>query len=655
MLSFGSPCTFRRRRAARARAFGLSSSHSLVLLELHRALRKRSGLPALTSLPSRSPILSRRAIILDVRRDEVLSTFTDAAGAGAGADALLGGSRAAAGARARAAAARAVRALAFGQGAGAAGGAGSDAAAAAASGAAGRRAPLLAAGGDAGSIVLWDLEQGRLAGVAPRAHAGRVTSLHWFAGEPRIASSGADNALRQWAADSPGASPRPLRERAGHAAPPLRCLFHGDEGEASAVLALCAEADPATVRIHSTRKEDRGRAFGEGARAGLGAARARRLGVEAAELLPSRGVAIASAALRSREWDDCVTAHEGEAAALTWSTDRGARGDHLLGGARAGATTGAGGGYLSADASTTLAPATCVAVTRDGNFAYVGRANGAVDRWNVQSGVARGGLVRKQADPADGVALAHDGRVVAVFHAPAAGRVLTAGADGVARVWGARSLALEGEVALGSPAAAAHVDLAGRLAAVACDDLAIRVLDLEVRKTEGKGGGREGSGRRKGGAGRRRLRGGEARAGDGNWSGVLGPPCGRPPSRKHVSSSFPPLFPRFVSVARLAEDETETRFTSELRAKRPVASLTIAISLAVVLRLSRDPKERAGKFCPNLPPCPPPPLIAFASPLISAALPPPLTTPFSSLSPPHPSSFCRLSGSCAASRGTRTG
>ena len=55
-------------------------------------------------------------------------------------------------------------------------------------------------------------------------------ALHFFAGEPRLMSAGADNALKQWLFDAGDGAARLLRFRSGHAAPPAVVRFYGDAG-----------------------------------------------------------------------------------------------------------------------------------------------------------------------------------------------------------------------------------------------------------------------------------------------------------------------------------------------------------------------------------------------------------------------------------------
>ena len=56
---------------------------------------------------------------------------------------------------------------------------------------AGAGAPLMAAGGGAGAITVWDLEARKLHTVIRDAHDAPVTKLHFFPGEPRLMSAGA--------------------------------------------------------------------------------------------------------------------------------------------------------------------------------------------------------------------------------------------------------------------------------------------------------------------------------------------------------------------------------------------------------------------------------------------------------------------------------
>ena len=78
----------------------------------------------------------------------------------------------------------------------------------------------MAAGGAAGAITLWDLEQWRLHQIIRSAHDAPLLSLHFFAGEPLLMSSAGDNSVKQWLMEGQEAVPRLLKFRCGHSAPP---------------------------------------------------------------------------------------------------------------------------------------------------------------------------------------------------------------------------------------------------------------------------------------------------------------------------------------------------------------------------------------------------------------------------------------------------
>ena len=56
--------------------------------------------------------------------------------------------------------------------------------------------PLLASGGSSGVISIWNLEKRRLQSVIREAHDCSIISLHFFANEPVLMSSSADNSIK---------------------------------------------------------------------------------------------------------------------------------------------------------------------------------------------------------------------------------------------------------------------------------------------------------------------------------------------------------------------------------------------------------------------------------------------------------------------------
>lgn len=56
--------------------------------------------------------------------------------------------------------------------------------------------PLVASGGSSGVISIWNLEKKRLQTVIREAHDCAIVSLHFFANEPVLMSSSADNSIK---------------------------------------------------------------------------------------------------------------------------------------------------------------------------------------------------------------------------------------------------------------------------------------------------------------------------------------------------------------------------------------------------------------------------------------------------------------------------
>ena len=182
--------------------------------------------------------------------------------------------------------------------------------------------PLLAAGGGSGGVGFWNLETRTLAGALPRAHAGAggggigsdsslsgVTGLHLFPGEPRLASAGRDNAIKQWALDgdaAAGRGPAPgaregdlarlLRSREGHAAPPTLLRFYGDGG--SRVLSAGGPGDR-SLRLFSCVRDAASRELSQrgGNKRGI-SSRAAALGVGEEELRLPRVVSMDASQVR---------------------------------------------------------------------------------------------------------------------------------------------------------------------------------------------------------------------------------------------------------------------------------------------------------------------------------------------------------------------
>ena len=87
--------------------------------------------------------------------------------------------------------------------------------------------------------------------------------------------------------------------------------------------------------------------------------------------------------VRERDWCNVITAHERDSRAYIWRLQHYALGEHVLAPPPKELLNAA-----------PPAPVTAVALSRCGNFGFVGSASGRVDRYNMQSGLHRGQYTR---------------------------------------------------------------------------------------------------------------------------------------------------------------------------------------------------------------------------------------------------------------------
>eukprot|EP00798_Chlamydomonas_sp_ICE-L_P015273 gene15273-21355_t len=321
-------------------------------------------------------------------------TFGNAAGVGLNSDLLLAGG---AGEAQTTGAGGACAAMAFRTGAG---------------------LPLMAAGGGAGVITIWNLEERKLHAVIKDAHDAQLLCLHFFAGEPLLMSAGGDNSVKQWVFDGADASARLLRFRSGHSAPPTCCKHYGQGARL-----LSAGMDRA-FRVFSCIQ------------------------------------------VRERDWCNVITAHEGDPCAYTWRLQHFALGEHVL------------SPPSELLGSKPAAPVTCVALSSCGNFGLVGSGSGRVDRYNMQSGIHRGAYSRvTESVKANGVlkkyvTAAHDGAVVGIAVDSRNFLMVSCGYD--------KTMKVTSE--LNTIAVPTHMSLhtGSSLCAVAGHDLGIRMFDIEA-------------------------------------------------------------------------------------------------------------------------------------------------------------------------------
>ncbi|XP_014470941.1 PREDICTED: WD repeat-containing protein 36 [Dinoponera quadriceps] len=272
--------------------------------------------------------------------------------------------------------------------------------------------PIMATSSPSGHIVLWNLEHRRMENQICQAHGAAVTGMKYIPNEPMLATSSVDNSLKLWIFDSTAGAGRLLRIREGHGEPPTLVRFYGNDGN----YLLTAGSD-SSLRLFSTVTEILNRSLGRASFNRKSSKRRSRL-VEDPLLMPPI-VDFSAGTTREKEWCNVAAIHYDISVVSTWST------------------------YLQKMGELKLRPhgfkdiskvkATCLYVTKCGNFVVIGYSTGHVDRFNIQSGVHRAsyGVVTNGFNEG-----AHQGAIVkGVMVDDLMQTVMTAGTDAYIKFW----------------------------------------------------------------------------------------------------------------------------------------------------------------------------------------------------------------------------
>ncbi|KAK5957087.1 rRNA-processing protein utp21 [Knufia fluminis] len=366
-----------------------------------------------------------------------------------------------------------------------------------------------------GDITLWDLNRGgKIAGILRGAHetsssstASGISGIEFLAGQPVIISSGLDNALRSWVFDQVPFSPIPriLHSRSGHASSisNLKFLPAATDGSEAAGKWLLSAGNDRSLWGFSLRKDGQSTELSQG----KVKHKAKKIGklvsddsnVEDFKCPPITGIACSlnrdggmgavggpvwtnPSATNAEEasmtgWESVVTSHENDRYARTW----------LWGRKKAGRWA-----FESGDKK----PVSSVTITACGTFALVGSAGGSLDMHNLQSGVHRQRFPpRLKAGQAKQLKLSqlsseqlaklskgHSDAVTGIVVDNMNQTVVSTSLDGEVIFWQFITGLIQDRFKLdGAPVAVRYNHVSG-LMSVACDDLCIRIIDIETRR-----------------------------------------------------------------------------------------------------------------------------------------------------------------------------
>lgn len=409
----------------------------------------------------------------------------------------------------------------------------------------GRKDGVMATASSAtGDVTFWDLnEGGRVMSVLRSAHNppghsgsqvnGGISKIEFLSGQPVIMTSGRDNSLKSWIFDATPFAPTPriLHVRSGHAGP-VNCLhflpsdFDGAEAGNKWLLSggqdrslwgwsLRRDGQSSELSQGNIRKLAKkvgilsSNALAHGSTTTLEDLKAPEITCIATSLNRDGGIGAmpgkqpiwqkgtpqkqrADAEVSGATgWESVVTAHKGDTYARTWFWGRRKAGRWAF-------PTGDGSNVST------------VAMSPCGSFAVVGSQGGSIDMYNLQSGVHRQRFPSKltpaqarqikmqqlrQADDAASQAERgqkfmagegkHTGAVTGIIVDSMNKTVVSCGMDGKVKFWDflTGKLVHQLDWAPMTFPIACRYHAMSNLVVFACDDLSIRVVDMETKKT----------------------------------------------------------------------------------------------------------------------------------------------------------------------------
>ncbi|KAF7363589.1 WD-REPEATS-REGION domain-containing protein [Mycena sanguinolenta] len=331
--------------------------------------------------------------------------------------------------------------------------------------------PILASASSAGHIALWDLNSGgRLLHMIRGAHDGAITAVEWVPGQPVLISSGEDNSVKQWLFDSPTAAPRLLKFRTGHHAPPHIIRYYGDDGKQ-----LLTASRDRSLRCTSVVRDSRSFELSQGSLA----KKATALSIPLASLKFPPVTAISYSSARAKDWDDILTGHTDETFARTWTMQSKKLGKHSLG--FADAAKG------KSKERVPLGSVKSVCVTACGNFGLASSSTGSVHMWNLQSGIKRKsfdvGSCPPEVSSRFQTGKKKEGRSVTGLASDSLNTTVIASTlDGTINFFDFHTTKLEHTLTLPSTAVSISLHRDSGLLAVVCDDMIVRIVDIETRR-----------------------------------------------------------------------------------------------------------------------------------------------------------------------------
>mmetsp|Transcript_9932 Transcript_9932/g.37021 ORF Transcript_9932/g.37021 Transcript_9932/m.37021 type:complete len:1098 (-) Transcript_9932:61-3354(-) len=361
--------------------------------------------------------------------------------------------------------------------------------------------PTMVSGTTSGSVAVWSLTTGKLIEMYPQAHTDSIISLNFIAGTSLLVSSAEDNAIKLWEFETPQKMNLTFTAE-GHAQPPSKVRFYGPSGKWVISAGKDRQIRVTDVKSGSSKsfrhKQHSNETIRErqpqGGRGKTVQAEATTSAQALTEALRPPIVDFDFSFLRERDWPNLITAHANDRTISTWIIRDATQGRGSMRGQRYDA------------------PATTAAVSPCGNHVILGRKDGTMEKWNLQSCLKKGEFRRdsatngrggkhsdrqtplvnmnqetqlqknKRKKKVDSSKPAHDTAINAALIDHLNQYVFSVGFDGKLRVWSLSSLELKHEHDFGMPISKIVKSRNSNMIALAFADFSIRILDGESFK-----------------------------------------------------------------------------------------------------------------------------------------------------------------------------
>lgn len=303
-----------------------------------------------------------------------------------------------------------------------------------------------------GDLLVWDLNTHQILAKYAHAHDGQITSVHFLPGTNLLITGGSDNAIRQWILDPDCADfVRLFRARLGHSVPPTAAAFADVAGT---VQLFTASGNGRVITMNP---------FLETSAQILSTSQLNQNQLK----FPIVGMAVTN----SHRFASAATIHENSALIMLWDAENKRFTGRCLTAMPEHGVNIDNDQALSFNKLTAPNKASCVCLTRCGNFAIVGGEKGNIEVFITQSARHRATAQRP-----------HESKVVFAHVDPINTRIVTGSEDGLLLWHAFDGAAYVGEMYLSGPVRcfAAHPN--GELIAVGHGNNEITLIDTAAKK-----------------------------------------------------------------------------------------------------------------------------------------------------------------------------